>query len=27
MEGTSWILIALGILAAIGGIIFLMQAK
>jgi len=27
MEGTTWIMIALGVLAAIGGIIFLMQAK
>jgi len=27
MEGTTWILIALGVLAAIGGVIFLMQAK
>jgi len=27
MEGTTWILIALGVLAVIGGIILLMQAK
>jgi len=27
MEGTTWILIALGVLAVLGGIILLMQAK
>jgi len=27
MEGTTWILIALGVLAAIGAVLFLMQAK
>jgi len=27
MEGTPWILVALGILAAIGAIVLLMQAK
>jgi len=27
MESTTWILIALGVLAAIGAVIFLMQAK
>jgi len=27
MEGTTWILIALGVLAAIGAIVLLMQAK
>jgi len=27
MEGTTWILIALGVIAAIGGILLLMQAK
>jgi len=26
MEGTTWILIALGVLAALGALLFLMQA-
>jgi len=27
MDGTTWVLIALGVLAAVGAIILLMQAK
>jgi len=27
MEGTTWILIALGVLAVIGAVVLLMQAK
>jgi len=27
MEGTTWIMIALGVLAAIGAVLLLMQAK